>query len=75
MEIAIALMGVALAILGIILGYIWRTNGRYMRALTEGQLQIVKGIERVSQIVEKVDQRQVEMAKALQWIAKHFAEE
>ncbi|PIU54788.1 MAG: hypothetical protein COS88_06555, partial [Chloroflexi bacterium CG07_land_8_20_14_0_80_51_10] len=37
MEIATGLVGLALTALAIILGYIWRTNGRYIRALEEGR--------------------------------------
>ncbi|MFQ6122948.1 MAG: hypothetical protein ACE5LA_07845 [Dehalococcoidales bacterium] len=45
MEVAIGLVSVALAILGIILVYIYRTNGRYMRALLDGQREIQNGLK------------------------------
>jgi len=42
--------------------------------LSERQKEIVGGIEKVAQIVERADQRQAEAAKAMQRVAKHFAE-
>ena len=49
MEVAIGLVSLALAILGVILGvilvYIYTTNGRYMRALLDGQKEIQNGLK------------------------------
>ena len=70
MEIATGLVGLALTALAIILGYIWRTNGRYIRALEEGrrimmeehktmmegQKEIAKSVEEIAKSVERVAQ-------------------
>ncbi len=45
MEVAVGLVSLALAMLGVILVYIYRTNGRYMRALQEGQRDIQNGLK------------------------------
>ena len=37
MEIAIGLASLALAIMGVALGYMFRANGCYMRGLQDGQ--------------------------------------
>lgn len=47
MEVAIGLMSLALAILGVILVYIYRTNGRYMRALLDGQREMQNGLKEI----------------------------
>ena len=44
MEVALGLVSLALAILGVILVYIYRTNGRFMRALLDGQRDIQNGL-------------------------------
>ena len=50
MEIAIGLVGLALAVLGVILAYMWRTNGRYMRELQAGQKEIAEGIKGIAHL-------------------------
>jgi hypothetical protein len=50
MEAAIGIVGVALAFLGMILGFMWRANGRYIRELQAGQKEIAKGIEGIAQL-------------------------
>ncbi|MCL0046552.1 hypothetical protein M1N18_01030 [Dehalococcoidales bacterium] len=44
MEVARGIVGAALAVLGLILAYIWRANGRYIRELQAGQKEIARGI-------------------------------
>ena len=59
MEIATGIVGAALAFLGLILAYIWRTNGRYMRELMTGQERLQEGLVRLQEGQER-------MARALQ---------
>ena len=65
--VGISLVGVAISILGIILGFIWRTNGRYMRALQEGQERIAKGLqegeERILNSLQELQEGQKEIAQ------------
>lgn len=65
MEVAVGIVGAALALLGIILTYIWRANGRYMRELREwqervahelleGQRRLMEGQERLMEGQERI---------------------
>jgi len=73
MEIAIGLMGLGLALLAIVFGYMWRTNRRYMRVLQEGQKEIVQAVRDVAriaqetnQVAQEIHEGQREMSKTLQ---------
>jgi len=77
MEFALGGIGLALTALVIMMTYIWRTNGRAMRILQEGQKEIVKGIEGITkgiegiaQITKEVHEGQREMLKLLVEINK-----
>lgn len=76
-EVAIGLMGLALSVLGIVLGYIWRANIRLAKMLIEGQERVQrgmealqKGIEGIASMVKDVHEGQKEMAKLLAEIYK-----
>jgi len=60
MEIAIGLMGLSLGVLGAILAYIWRTNGRYMRELTKmfqlAQHEQAQNTRELAKMVQSVQQ-------------------
>jgi len=56
MEVAVGLVSLALAMLGVILVYIYRTNGRYMRALQEGQREIAEGVKDIARIARDIHQ-------------------
>lgn len=69
MEIAVGMVGMGLTFLGIILAYIWRANGRYLRelqreiglvaqGLMEGQNRIMEGLERLMAGQERLMQGQ-----------------
>jgi len=54
MEVAIGLVSLALAILGVILVYIYRTNGHYMRALHDGQREIQNGQREIAEGTKEI---------------------
>ncbi len=54
MEVAIGLISLALAILGVILVYIYRTNVRYMRALLDGQREMQAGQREIAEGTKEI---------------------
>ncbi|MDH5815604.1 MAG: hypothetical protein QXD66_03435 [Candidatus Nezhaarchaeales archaeon] len=76
-EVAIGLMGLALSVLGVVLGYIWRANSRLAKMLLEGQERmqkgmevLQKGMEGIALMVRDVHEGQKEMMKLLAEIYK-----
>ena len=65
MEIAIGLVGAALVLPGVILTYIWRANGRYMRELLEGRRRLMEGQERIVEGIRSLQEGQKEIARGI----------
>ncbi|MFQ6050037.1 MAG: hypothetical protein ACE5J0_03335 [Candidatus Paceibacterales bacterium] len=88
MVVAIGMVGLALTLLTIVLGYIWRANNRLAKQLQEGQERLQegqerlqegqerlqKGMEGIASIVKDVHEGQKEMAKLLVEVYKKVSQ-
>lgn len=63
MEIAIGIVGVALAFLGVMMGYIFRANHRYLEGLQEGQRGLQEGLHQLQEGQRGLQQGQKEIAQ------------
>jgi preprotein translocase subunit YajC len=74
MEIATGMVGAALALLGIILAYIWRANGRNMQQIQEGLRRLQEGQETMARQLmqgqKELMEGQKEIARGIGEIAK-----
>jgi len=67
MEIAMGIMGVALTLLGVILAYMWRSNGKI-------QSQMMSALERIEQGQKEIMQGQKEIAQAVSGVSQMVRE-
>lgn len=70
---AISLVGFALTVLAVILGYIRRANTRSTKLLLESQERLRKGMGGIALMVKDVHKGQKEMAKPLTQMYKEVA--
>lgn len=74
MEIAIGMVAAALALLGLILAYIWRANGRYLKLLMDGQRELMVGQQRLQEgqatTARELMEGQKEIARGIGEVAK-----
>jgi acetate kinase len=57
MEIAVGITGLSLTMLGLIFGYIWKSNGEMQKMMMRSLERIEQGQERLAQIVKEGQER------------------
>ncbi|MDI6793781.1 MAG: hypothetical protein QME81_13105 [bacterium] len=57
MEIVMGIMGMCLTVLGLIFGYIWKSNGQLQKSMMTALERIEQGQERMEQRMEQGQQR------------------
>jgi predicted transcriptional regulator len=70
MEIAGGITGLSLTMLGIIFGYIWKSNGEMQKTMMKSLERIEQGQERLAQIVKEGQERLAQGQERLAGIIK-----
>ncbi len=68
MEIAFALLGIGLTVLGAIFAYIWKSNGELQAKMMEFQAKMMTALERIEAGQEKLGEMLLNQARILERI-------
>ena len=52
MEIAFTMLGIGLTVLGLVLAYIWKSNGELQAKMMINQKSMMTALERITQMLE-----------------------